>query len=186
MWRTPGVGSPIAWLASPIASRSAQQVASGSKSSAGAAALGRDVTRSTWACFPHCREVTGDPGVGGLYDEISCPSRSFCAGVENAAGDVLTSTHPVGGVPQGGKITPVHDKSLDAISGPSNALCVLTDESGDVISSRHPRPLARQPGHASTSTQAGLLRGKTWPASHAQPHHAASPSMNSGPCSSAP
>lgn len=80
---------------------------------------------------------------------VSCPSRSFCAAVDNA-GNVITSTRPTGGraawrstrvdrstaSPQ---CIPISCSILIAISCPSRYLCVAGDDAGNLFTSKRPR-----------------------------------------------
>jgi hypothetical protein len=84
---------------------------------------------------------------------VSCPSRSFCAAVDDA-GNVITSTDPTGGSnawqiahvdrfvglpPSCGPFTGACGQaSLLSVSCPSRSLCVATDSAGNVLTSTRP------------------------------------------------
>jgi hypothetical protein len=68
---------------------------------------------------------------------ISCPTRSFCAGVD-MAGNVITSTDPAGGA-KAWQVTHVDTKGQPfAVDCPSASLCVIGDLNGYVLTSSNP------------------------------------------------
>lgn len=85
-------------------------------------------------------DVGGEP----YLRDVSCPTARFCAAVDEQ-GDVVISTDPIGGAEtwHATKIDPQQTVGgvtfgLEAISCPSETLCVAVDEAGDVVSSEDP------------------------------------------------
>ncbi len=76
-------------------------------------------------------------GSNPCFQGISCPSESFCAGVDSA-GYVFTTTDPAAGAAawSSAKISGEYD--LTAVSCPSASLCVAVDNEGNVITSTSP------------------------------------------------
>ena len=73
--------------------------------------------------------------------DISCPTASFCAGVDYS-GNILTSTDPTGDS-SAWTVTRIEGSNnawveIDAISCPTSSLCVAVDQFGNVITSTDP------------------------------------------------
>jgi len=68
---------------------------------------------------------------------VSCPSVSLCVAVDSA-GNVVTSTNPIGGR-RAWTVTRVDRRiALNAVSCPSVSLCVAVDGAGNVVTSKRP------------------------------------------------
>src|SRR5580704_8864875 len=93
---------------------------------------------NTWS-LAHVDDNTSGAcgGSNACFQGISCPSASFCAGVDSA-GYVFTTTDPAAGAAawSSAKISGEHD--LTAVSCPSASLCVAVDNEGNVITSTSP------------------------------------------------
>ena len=90
------------------------------------------------------------------FQAISCPSRSFCAAVDNA-GYVFTSTRPAVGAAGWSAAQISRPNDLTAISCPSAALCVAVNYNGEAIVSTNPTGGAGA-WHA-TTIDSGLCTG---------------------------
>jgi hypothetical protein len=68
---------------------------------------------------------------------MSCPSTSLCVAVDSA-GQVLTSTHPTGGLPAWTPVSVDPGNVLNAVSCHSKSFCVAVDNHGNSVSSKNP------------------------------------------------
>jgi hypothetical protein len=102
---------------------------------------------------------TADPGIGQVYAQISCPSRSFCAVVGDPTGQVFTSTDPAGGT-SAWHATTIGDKYVQAISCASSKLCVAVDSKGYAITSTN--PAATHPRWTRTKIDRAAAASNPW------------------------
>src|SRR4051794_14861308 len=73
-------------------------------------------------------------GVPVEVESVSCPSATLCAATD-FAGDVVTSTNPMGGADAWQLVPIAGNHSLLSVSCPTASLCVAGDDSGDVLTS---------------------------------------------------
>jgi hypothetical protein len=92
---------------------------------------------NTWSLAHVDGNTSGACDSNACFQGISCPSASFCAGVDSA-GYVFTTTDPAAGAAgwSSAKISGEYD--LTAVSCPSASLCVAVDNEGNVITSTSP------------------------------------------------
>jgi hypothetical protein len=93
---------------------------------------------NTWSLAHVDDNISEACGFNACFQGISCPSESFCAGVDSA-GYVFTTTDPAAGAAADWSSAKISgERDLTAVACPSASLCAAVDNEGNVLTSTSP------------------------------------------------